>query len=221
LLREDLGELLKFSKGLGLTTILSTNGTRLRKKLDDIAENINFIGLPLDSSDEKVHNTMRPTRTVANHYQEVLGLLDHLPNRYPAIGVKINTLVSGVNMDGVPGIYPIIKGKVISWKLSQFIPGAYGCQHEQKFRISDQDYSGVVSRVKSLNGSVNLIASGAYSCDSGCRVISPNGHLLRPVRAELQDMGEINANLPASAYEGFDSKLNLGILEDTYLKHGK
>ncbi|MFH1585956.1 MAG: radical SAM protein [archaeon] len=221
LLRKDLGELLKFSKSKGLTTILSTNGTRLRQRLDEIAGNVDFIGLPLDSSDPQVHNEMRPTRTVSNHYQTVLDLLDLISKSYVHIGVKINTLVSGKNMDTVPTVADLIKEKVISWKLSQFIPGAYGGQHTNEFEISNEDYNGVVREARSRAGTLPIVVASAYSCDNGCRIISPQGHLLKPVRAELKDMGRITRDLPASAYQDFDSQLNLDILEETYLQHGR
>lgn len=222
LLREDIAELLRFSKSLKLTTILTTNGTRLRKRLDEIAENTDFIGLPLDSAVEEVHNEMRPTRSVSNHYREVLGLLDYIPVAYPQVRVKINTLVSGKNKDSVPAIADLISGKAISWKLSQFIPGAFGGQHINEFAISDEDYQRVVQKSKARAGSsLHIVVAPSYSCDSGCRIISPQGHLLRPVRAELEDMGEITPNLPTSAYEGFDSRLNLDILEETYLQNGR
>jgi len=48
LLRNDIEELLGFAKQSGLTTILSTNGILLERKLPYIAQSLDFIGLPLE-----------------------------------------------------------------------------------------------------------------------------------------------------------------------------
>ena len=216
LLRGDIDELLQFAHDSGLTTVLSTNGTLLAEKLPYIADYLDFVNLPLDSVLPDVHNQMRPTKAVPDHYQHVGELIDLLSRDYSRIGVKINTLVSGKNRNSIQGIGDLIDGNVIAWKLSQFIASGYGEQHESEFAISGQEYRDVVDGCRRAYPGLNIVSGAAHTCDDRCRILSFAGHLLRPTDSGLEDLGSLLTAPEARLMEGFDATMNRHYFDRAY-----
>ena len=217
LLREDIGDILRYSKSLDLTTILSTNGILLEKRIEEIAGHVDFIGLPLDSGEENVHNHLRPTRAAYNHHGLVVRLIDMLDEDYGKIGVKVNTIVTQQNASSVIGIGCIIDGKAISWKLSHFIASGYGAQNEHRYAISEQGYLTVVNQCRKAYPQINIVSSVAHERDDCCRVISSDGHMLRPTDNGLVDLGNLECLTEQAVLEGFNQPKNERILRKTYL----
>jgi len=215
LLRKDIDELIKYAKQLGLITILTTNGILLKEKLGKIKKYIDFIALPLDSDNSNVHNNMRNTMAVKDHYKLIFELLDYLHKNYPKIGIKINTVVTKKNKNSIIGIGNLVKGKIVSWKLSHFIPGAYGKKYQKEFEISNEEFIKVSKECIEKNKGINIIASIAHSRDSGCRILSTEGHLLKPDKNSLIDLGDIT-NLISD--KDFNENINVHFLNKTYPK---
>ncbi len=217
LLRKDLPELLRFSKDLGLTTIVTTDGIPLKRKLGEIADRMDYLGLPLDSANSTIHNKMRITKATDNHYGLVLGLLDTLHDDYSHIGVKINTVVTKRNLGSIAGIGGLVKGKAISWKLSQFLPAAYGALHRTNFEITREEYDAEVRRCREADSGVPLVISPANSCDDCCRVLSANGELMQPNGNKLVSLGGISTLNKDEIVRGFNEEDNMRALNKTYL----
>jgi len=57
----------------------------IKEKLNEIGEYIDFIGLPIDSSDKSIHNEMRITKATEDHYGLVIDLIDYINQNYPKI----------------------------------------------------------------------------------------------------------------------------------------
>ncbi|MFH1638351.1 MAG: radical SAM protein [Candidatus Woesearchaeota archaeon] len=212
LLRKDLPELLAWSRKLGMTTILTTNGILLKGILPRIAKDLDFIGLPLDSCIPEVHNHLRTTDATPNHHNIILKMIDEVNRNYPHIGIKINTLVSRKNKGSISGIGDLIKGKVVSWKLSHFIDAGHGKKFSKEFSINSEEYWRVSRKCKSENAGLNIISSAAHSRDALCRILSCNGHILKPAVNGLEDKGEICSK----AFEGFDRRMNNSFYWLTY-----
>lgn len=218
LLRNDIVDLIKFSKEIGLSVILTTNGILLKDKIESIADYVDFVGLPLDSSDSIVHNKMRKTKATKDHHALILEMIDIINQKYPQVGIKINTIVTQINKDSILKIGDLINGKVVSWKLSHFIPGAYGGLHEDEFRISKDDFLKVATECKRKYKSINIIDPVAYSQDSGCRILSTNGHLMKPDGNKLEDMGIVLDSMGKSDDGEFNKLVNEHFYNKTYPK---
>lgn len=219
LLRKDLDELLKFSKEQGLTIILSTNGILLEEKLPLISNYVDYIGLPLDSYDEKTHNEIRPTTFTDNHYKTIIKLLDIL-KKYN-IPVKINTIVTKKNYSKILDIGEIIPWKVISWKLSYFIPSAYGKENENEYYISLDDYNDLLNKCKAKYPNINIVSSLIHKGNIDCRIISVDGHHLSPKNEGLEDLGDILKLKEDEMIKGFNSVLNELNFKKTYSLNGR
>lgn len=220
LLRKDIPELICYSKDLGLTTILTTNGILLERKLGELADCLDFVGLPLDSSDPEVHNIMRPTRSVGDHYTLVHKLIEVMPRDYARIGVKINTVVTRQNKDSIISIGERIEEKTVAWKLSHFVASGYGKNFQEKFDIPIAEYLRLVERCRSAYPDMNIVDAVAHDCDEGCRVISPEGQLQMPTKSGLVNIGNLIALSRERLQHGLDEKMNLGILLRTYPQGG-
>jgi len=216
LLRPDLGELVKYAKRKGLVTILTTNGILLKERLPEFAQYLDFVALPLDSSEEAVHNSMR-NMPGASHYSHVLGLVDMINEGYKGIGVKINTLVSKKNISSVAGLGRLLEGKVVGWKLSHFIPYGFGEGHREEYELPEGQFSKLAEACRKDYPHLNIIAPQPHSLDDACRVISSEGHLFRATQDGLKDLGKLLELSEQQILEGFNEKLNLKHLKITYL----
>lgn len=216
LLRQDVGKIIRFTHDLGLTTILSTNGILLERRIKELADHIDYIGLPLDSSREEIHNYIRPTKATSNHHGMVLGLIDLINENYNHIGLKINTIVTKENADSIVGIGDLVEGKAMSWKLSHFIPSGYGRQFKDKYEISKTEYSSVVEQCRSAYPGINIISSDAYQNDDSCRIISAEGHLLKPGHDGLEDMGKLEEITRNVMLDDFNQAKNERLFRKTY-----
>ena len=216
LLRKDLPDILRYSKELGITNILSTNGIVLEQRIEEICGCVDFIGLPLDSSDREVHNSIRPSK-VSDHYQLVQDLIDMINRDYSNIGVKINTLVSGQNVDSVLGIGELLEDKkIVSWKLSHFVSSGYGKNYENKFDIGLEEYRAVVVDCGVKYSGITVISSEAHEQDDYCRVVSSEGHLMQPNDDGLMDLGSLVSVSKEDMKKGYNTKKSEDYLKKTY-----
>jgi hypothetical protein len=116
-------------------------------------------------------------------------LIDHLKSNYPNIGIKINTLVSQKNKDTVIGIGSIVRDKAATWKLSQFIDGGFGFYNKQDFEIDTACFKDIVKKCMNLYPDINILPLKAEKPNDYCRIISSNGHLMKPDKNQLIDLG--------------------------------
>jgi len=218
LLRNDIAKLIGFSKKLGLTTILSTNGILLEKKLHSIAGSLDYVGLPLDSSEASIHNEMRRTNAVRDHHLLINEWIYKLNREYSHIGIKVNTVVTKFNQDYIIGIGNLIRrrGNVVSWKLSEFTPEGYGSLHNEKYCISREAYERVYAECKKSHPGINIIHSSAHERDDCCRVLSSQGHLLKPLSRGFHDLGRLILLSEKEMADEFDEKRNIYFFKQTY-----
>jgi radical S-adenosyl methionine domain-containing protein 2 len=89
-LHPHLGRLLRFAKSVGMTTSIVTNGRMLDPILDQHAEALDWVGLSVDSSDERVQAELG--RGDGDHVARCVALADRC--RASGILVKLNTVVT-------------------------------------------------------------------------------------------------------------------------------
>lgn len=155
MLRSDIVDIASYCKGKGMMTIISTNGIELMKH-QEVLKFIDSINLPLDSYDSNIHNEMRPC-AVSNHHELILNLIDYIHSNYPAIKIKINTMVGKPNLDTVIDIGELLEGKVYSWKLSKFLSSGYGANFDSMFAITNQEYEKILDKVKEKYRDSNIV----------------------------------------------------------------
>ncbi len=170
---QNLPKLLKFSKDLGLFTSLISNGTGLTKKfLQNSFENIDLIGLSIDSLNEDVNYQLGRCLTRNNEKIKPYSHVNLIKNRVKLIKkfnipLKINTVVTCLNWnedltDLISNLNPI-RWKVLELTL---LSGAL------KFRdIKKWQFEKFIQTHKNLNP---IVESNDITNDSYL-MITPNG----------------------------------------------
>jgi radical SAM family uncharacterized protein len=103
LLRNDLVDILAFSRSLPLHTSLITNGTLLESRIDEIAPYINgVIYVSLDGL-EKTHDTIRG---VSGCFKKAIGGITAAALKVP---VTINTTIMAENLPEIEGLVELAK----------------------------------------------------------------------------------------------------------------
>lgn len=93
-LRKDLPELIRYAKELGYTTSIVTNGFKLARVLDAVADHLDWVGLSVDSADEGVQEALG--RGPGDHVQQAIA--HAVRCRVLGVRLKINTVVTALNV---------------------------------------------------------------------------------------------------------------------------
>jgi MoaA/NifB/PqqE/SkfB family radical SAM enzyme len=103
LMRKDIGQILQHSKSLGIRNGLTTNGTLVPERIDEIAEYLDNVKVSFDGP-ESIHDRIRG----AGSFAEVMTATDLLL----AKGVRLlfNTTLCKPNIDSIDEVLDIAKG---------------------------------------------------------------------------------------------------------------
>ena len=157
LLRPDIGELLRLAKMKGLETYLSTNGLLLKERYDELKDNVDCIGLPLDGSSPEV---LRKMGRDPQAFKCVLSFLDHFRAYNPVHKVRVGAVVSKVNYDDIPAIADLLfkkkRYRIDTYRLYQFSALGRGLINQQLYYISNLDFDRLVKWMKILNPMENI-----------------------------------------------------------------
>ena len=91
-LHPHLGELLRFAKELGFVTGIVTNGRRLEPLLESHGESLDWVGLSVDSSNERIQHELG--RGAGDHVERCVRLAALVRAR--GIRLKLNTVVTAL-----------------------------------------------------------------------------------------------------------------------------
>lgn len=133
---------------LGLEIHIDTNGISLeRKDYNLLNKYVSLIGLPIDGPDSETHDNLR---TQKGHYSRVISHLKNLQDQ--KIRIKINTVVTAINISYIPLIYHLIaRYRIQIWSIFQFMPLAGGAKLKEKYAIDDDAFEETVKKVISAN----------------------------------------------------------------------
>ena len=122
-----------------------TGSTLKSEHLTLLAKSIRMIGLPLDGSSIETHTAMRGDKG-KSHFVLVLDLLDALSDT--PILIKVNTVVSKVNIDDIPNMVSILsKHRVDFWSIYQYWPFAGNGSINSRHIIDDGRFDEVVRKL--------------------------------------------------------------------------
>lgn len=173
----DIGRYARRFAESGKRTVLNTNGSLLRKRLEqglDLA--FAAVGFSIDGSTELVHRTMRGAKA---DLSEVLRAAQIVADR-PGISLKIGTVVSAVNRDDLPSLATLVAGLTPDiWRLYQY--SARGVQNsgQRRHRLSEEEFRDLAAEAARQATPVPTVPS-SESETAGCLIIDPNGNVLQP-----------------------------------------
>ena len=180
LLIPRLMELVLYAKEKGLLVSMTSNCILMTKeKLDFFFEHLDWLTLSLDGADDTMQSLMTRNAKHAGRMLSILEMAQKAENR--KCRIKINTVVSAVNADGIEAIAEVVRTfPVERWKLFQFTPIRGDAKAaEQKFVISKDAFYEVVNRVRPMLEKTGklLTVSDSENLESAYFVIFPNGDI--------------------------------------------
>jgi radical S-adenosyl methionine domain-containing protein 2 len=168
-------KLVEYTHSLGIMTMLITNGSLLNDKLLKRLENsLDWLNLPLDGASEHMNRLM--TRD-EGHFDRVIDILEKLKDS--KISLKINTVISKINLGDVVNIVPIIqKYGVKRWKLFQFYPvRGMAVAYKDRFEVSTLEFERLRGQVEPLfsSGSCMVVFENNKELERSYFAIAPDG----------------------------------------------
>lgn len=190
LLYKELFNLVEYGKSLDSTVqfSLTTNAILLA---DFNEEGDYIINYPLVKRIEKYFDWITfsldaPTQLFQtkmgrniHHVDRVLSLLAYISMDIPKLRIKINTVVSRVNINSLYDMIPILEQyRVNRWKLFQFLPSrGLALMNKDVFYIDNDNFLLCVMRLKSLSH-LNISTSTMLDFTKTYITISPDGMLV-------------------------------------------
>lgn len=116
-LYRDLGRVLREARMLGFITSIVTNGARLPLLLEESANDIDWVGLSVDSAREDVQAALGRGR--GDHVRRSVTLFDLIGAR--GLRVKLNTVVTALNWDEDMSAF-VRRVRPERWKIFQALP---------------------------------------------------------------------------------------------------
>jgi len=172
LLLKDIEKILKFTKKLGIKTVLQSNGILLNKRLNYLAPYIDWISLSLDGHNEKTNAIMRNTK----QFKATIEILPII-KKYN-IKIKLGTVITKKNYNNIKDIGKLIQPYVTIWKLYQFYPRAntYAHKNKNQFIVDNNAFLKITKEIRRAFPKLSISTHSVKEFDkSPCLLMNPNG----------------------------------------------
>jgi MoaA/NifB/PqqE/SkfB family radical SAM enzyme len=178
LLLKRVGEWAGALRQLGKRTVLNTNGELLRRRQSQGFElgNFDLVGISLEGSTREVHRAMRGEKA---DFDEVIAAA-RLVAAEPAIGLKLGTVISGVNRENLPALARTVRD--ISpdvWRLYQYSGRGDQNTGQRRHWLPDGEFERLAQEVAALAAPVPTAPSTEAETE-GCLIVDPAGNVLQP-----------------------------------------
>jgi len=183
--RPDAPDLVRFAKGTGLETALSTTGDFVTPEiLKRLSPFLDLISLPLDGSTEEINSkTKHP-----GHYQVIMRSLDWLRS-HPSIDVKVCTPVTRHNLSDVPNIAQLVEAYAyttqarVFYNVFQAFPRAMFSVKWEKLLVTDEEFASLKHKIgPQKNVRVNFL--NHETLDKLYVMVFPDGSMTIPKGSE-------------------------------------
>ena len=166
LLCENLGELIKYAKELGMATSIVTNGYYLvedtgKDFLEEYGRYLDWIGMSLDSGKEEIEIALG--RGYGDHVKRVRRAVELIRKLHPHIGVKINTVVTKLNWQ--EDMHDIIRElSPDRWKVFQLKIVRGINEESRELAVTEKEFQAFVERHSDLKpiAENNELMTGSY-----------------------------------------------------------
>lgn len=187
LLLRRIGEYAATLRQFGKSTVLNTNGELLRKRLDQGLRLADFavVGISVEGSRPDVHRAMRGGKADFDEVMEAARLVAG----EPGVGLKLATVISGVNRDDLPALARTVRDLAPDvWRLYQYSSRGDQNTGQQRHRLADDEFRRLAEGAASLAAPVPTAPSTEAETE-GCLIVDPAGTVLQPVGARYVRRG--------------------------------
>jgi MoaA/NifB/PqqE/SkfB family radical SAM enzyme len=178
LLLKRVGEWAGALRQFGKRTVLNTNGELLRRRQSQGFElgNFDLVGISLEGSTREVHRAMRGEKA---DFDEVIAAA-RLVAAEPEIGLKLGTVISGVNRENLPALARTVRD--ISpdvWRLYQYSGRGDQNTGQRRHWLPGGEFERLAQEVAALAAPVPTAPSTEAETE-GCLIVDPAGNVLQP-----------------------------------------
>lgn len=180
LLYPNLIELMKYSKSLGITNNIITNGSLLNEdNLDDYMPFIDKITFSIDSPSDYVNCSIGRGK---HHYEHIKRILPLIHQKYPHVIIEINSVVTRESIKEVDYMFESIAGElsfygIKKWKISRFCPlRGYAKARENLFSLPDKVFDAIKNKYDGQKAMFEISVRD-YSDINENIIVSPKGAL--------------------------------------------
>jgi len=170
-------ELVKYIKKASIKVHIDSNILTLKNKdLIHLSNSIDLLGIPIDGSNELLHNSMRVSN---NHFNKIIKTLDNisLNNEIP---IKINTLLSQINKHDMGNILDLIsrsKANIKIWSIYQFWPLDNAINSKELYEISEELFLDICNKLPKIGLKFRIEINPFNQRYGKYLFSSPNGEL--------------------------------------------
>jgi MoaA/NifB/PqqE/SkfB family radical SAM enzyme len=177
LIVRHIGDYAAALRDVSKSTVLNTNGTLLRKRLDQgFKLAFSMVGISIEGSTQQVHGAMRGAGAdLAEAWAAAQLIADN-----PGISLKIGTVVSSVNRDDLPALARRVRDLAPDiWRLYQYSSRGQQNSGQQRHRLPEADFRTITDEVSAVASPVPT-ARSSESETQGCLIVDPAGNVLQP-----------------------------------------
>ncbi len=200
LLYKNIEELLCYCKKNNLKIVLSTNGISLAKRLDAVLPHIDWLNLPMEASSSNLHCQLRPG--FPDHLGYVIKLIKVARKKYPRVKIKIGTVVTKRNFNGLEKIAKLmVENKILpdTWKLYQFAArGKGGSKNKNEFYISTKEFLSKSKKAKQIlrkaSKKTRVVVKPNRDFEKADLFVNPNGDAVCVIKGKYRTIGNFVKN---------------------------
>ena len=192
LLYRDLFELVEwgreYAKGKTIFSI-TTNGILLTDIIDNkirikielmnkMLKLFDWITFSIDGPNTEIQSRMGRNTL---HFNRIISILEYLDIGKYDNKVKINTVVSKINVEHILDLYKILCKyyNVKRWKIFRFLPSrGNALEYKDKYYISEDIFLNKIEEIKKYNSKIKISANGYDNFDNSYITISSEGKLV-------------------------------------------
>lgn len=178
LIYKPLPNLLAYSKSLGISNAIITNGKNLTvDNMDEYLRNVDKITFSVDSPNEYINTT---TGRGIDHYKHIKELLPFIKEKYPNIIIEINTVATKDNLSELDYMFEALGSELSfyglkKWKISRFCPlRGYARERKNIFNLSEEEFLDVEKNYSGLVAPFEISVRNTDSIEENL-IISPKG----------------------------------------------
>ena len=182
LLYPYLFDLMKEAYNNNIKNNIITNGKVLTPTvIDKIEKYTDYITFSIDTLDEVVNNCLGRGM---EHGKHIIELLDYLKDK--KIKVKLNSIVTKKNIDGIKELIDIVKNYPIQrWKLFKFISlRGKSVKNKNEFDIEKEKYEKLIDEIRKEQISCPIVECKEIDIENNYLLIDPIGNFIITVDGE-------------------------------------
>jgi len=211
LVRNDIGQILEYVKGKGFKICLGTNTDFFEKYRKYIFRCVDAIGIPLESTEHKIHDSLRGKNSLKNIKMALEDILENSNLR-----VFITTVLTNKNYNEIEKIERFLlrfKDRLIFWKIYELID--YRGRKNQKITNLKTDVVGKdLKNIGNLLGKNKVFYRPALKRNRVYFLINSDGDVIVPRESKGKTEDLIIGNMLNDDYEKILSRWR----EETNLK---